>query len=280
MAAQSSDPVGVAHGSQLGRAQKLLSAWPDAAVRGGRRRGVDPAPFACEESERIRGTHRDGAAFVRSLLEGVRRYETTKRRRYSERFAALAHGQEPVALFITCSDSRVVPSLVSLANPGELFVVRNVANIVPPHAAGDTGDASVASAVWYALEVLQIRDVVVCGHSGCGGVKALLGAPPQFRPLQQWLAPAARAVETWREHGPLDASFPDADQVSQISTLQQLENLETHEHVRKRVDEGSVCLHAWWFDIPTARLLAYSKDSQRYVPIMEAFDELAETAAE
>ena len=217
---------------------------------------------------------------MRSLLEGVKRYETTKRPRYSQRFAALAHGQEPVALFITCSDSRVVPSLVSLANPGELFVVRNVANIVPPCAAGEAGDASVASAVWYALEVLQIRDVVVCGHSGCGGIKALLGAPPPFRPLQQWIAPAARAVATWRERGPLDASFPDFDQVSQISTLQQIENLQTHEHVRARVEAGALRLHAWWFDIPTGRLLAYSKDSQRYVPIMEAFSELVETAAE
>lgn len=217
---------------------------------------------------------------MRSLLEGVKRYETTKRTRYSGRFAALAHGQEPAALFITCSDSRVVPSLVSLANPGELFVVRNVANIVPPSSASEAADASAASAVWYALEVLKIKDVIVCGHSGCGGIKAVLGEPPPYRPLQRWLAPASRAVELWRERGPLDASFPDHDQVSQISTLQQLENLATHDHVRARVAAGELRLHAWWFDIPTARLLAYSKRSERYVPIMEAFPELAENAAE
>jgi len=217
---------------------------------------------------------------VRSLLEGVKRYETTKRTRYSARFAALANGQEPIALFITCSDSRVVPSLVSLANPGELFVVRNIANIVPPSSTSEASDASVASAVWYALEVLKIKDVIVCGHSGCGGIKALLGDPPPFRPLERWLAPAARAVELWRERGPLDATFPDFDQVSQISTLQQLENLETHDHVHARVATGELRLHAWWFDIPTARLLAHSKQSGRYVPIMEAFSELEASAAE
>ena len=204
----------------------------------------------------------------------------TKRPRYSERFAALAHGQEPVALFITCSDSRVVPSLVSLASPGELFVVRNVANIVPPSSEDATTDTSVASAVWYALEVLKINDVVVCGHSGCGGIKAALGGAPPYRPLQRWLEPASRAVAAWREHGPLDASFPDFDQVSQISALQQLENLETYDYIRPKVESGALRLHAWWFDIPTARLLAYSKESRRYVPIMEALEELPQSAAQ
>jgi len=217
---------------------------------------------------------------VRSLLEGLRRYETTKRTRYSKRFAALAHGQEPVALFITCSDSRVVPSLLSLASPGELFVVRNVANIVPPSSEDATTDTSVASAVWYALEVLKINDVVVCGHSGCGGIKAALGGAPPYRPLQRWLEPASRAVAAWREHGPLDATFPDFDQVSQISALQQLENLETYDYIRAKVESGALGLHAWWFDIPTARLLAYSKESRRYVPIMEALEERPQSAAQ
>ena len=192
---------------------------------------------------------------------------------------ALANGQEPLALFITCSDSRVVPSLISLADPGELFVVRNVANLVPPNMAsgegGESGegDASVTAAVWYALEVLKIRDVVVCGHSGCGGVKALLGPPPPSAALRRWLAPAASAVDAWRKHGPLDPSFAEHDQLSQISTLIQLDNLATHDHVRARVEAGDVRLHAWWFDIPTARLLAHSKAAGRYVSIVEADEE-------
>ncbi|MBX3224297.1 MAG: carbonic anhydrase [Labilithrix sp.] len=203
----------------------------------------------------------------------MKRYEATKRRRYSSRFAALASGQEPLALFITCSDSRIVPSLLALSDPGQLFVVRNVANLVPPHVPdAEASDVSVSSAVWYALEVLKIREVIVCGHSGCGGVQALLsGNPPA--PLKRWLAPAASAVDAWRERGPLDPSYADNDQLSQVSTLTQVRNLETYDHVRARVEAGEVRLHAWWFDIPSARLLAYSKESNRYVPILETEDE-------
>lgn len=208
---------------------------------------------------------------MRSLIEGIKRYEKAQRPRLSATFAALANGQTPHALYIGCADSRVVPNLVASAEPGELFVVRNVANLVPPaRAEGKVDDASVAAAVWYALEVLEIRDVIVCGHSGCGGVRALLAPPLPSETLRQWLTPAARAVELWRERGPLDSSFADDDQLSQISTLQQLENLKTHDHVRARVEAGDVRLHAFWFDISTGRLLAYSKGANRYVPVLEA----------
>ena len=210
---------------------------------------------------------------MRSLLDGVRRYETTKRTRYSERFAALANGQEPAALFITCSDSRVVPSLIALADPGQLFVVRNVANLVPaqPAPGVEPTDASVASAVWYAREVLEIRDVIVCGHSGCGGVKAMLAPPPPSPALRRWLEPGAQTVAKWKKEGPLDPDFEDFDQLSQLSTLQQLTNLQTHDHARARVQAGKVKLHAWWFDIPSGRLLAHSDKNGRYVPILDAF---------
>ena len=225
------------------------------------------------------GTHRGDSPCVRTLFEGVKRYEATKRARYSERFAALANGQEPDAMFITCSDSRVVPSLVALADPGELFVVRNVANLVAPSGDVETGDTSAAAAVWYALEVLNIKELVVCGHSGCGGMKALLGPPPPSQVLRRWLAPAARAVETWRENGPLDPYLDDHDQLSQVATLQQIENLETHDCVRARVESGNLRLHAWWFDIPAARLLGYSHREERYVPILAALDTLESCAA-
>ncbi|MBX3263276.1 MAG: carbonic anhydrase [Labilithrix sp.] len=209
----------------------------------------------------------------------MKRFETTKRARYSSRFAKLASGQEPLALFITCSDSRVVPSLIALSDPGELFVVRNVANLVPPQVPGvESPETSVSSAVWYALEVLKIRDVVVCGHSGCGGINALRsGAPPA--PLERWLAHGQRSLEAWRAKGPLDPSLSEDDQLSQASALQQLANLETHDHVRARVEAGEVKLHAWWFDIPSARLLAYSKAANRYVPILEAEEPAARPRA-
>jgi carbonic anhydrase len=250
-----------------------LSATTDDIVVGGRRRSSRAAALSGQTTLRPNGTYREARRFVRSLVEGIKRYETAQRPRLSATFAALANGQKPEALFITCADARIVPNLVASAEPGELFVVRNVANLVPP-ANGPTEDASVASAVWYALEVLNIRDVIVCGHSSCGGVQALLAPPPPSATLQRWLAPATRAVELWRERGPLDPSFADHDQLSQVSTLHQLDNLRTHEHVRARLDAGNVRLHAWWFDIPSGQLLAYSKAAGRYVPALEALEAL------
>lgn len=212
---------------------------------------------------------------MRNLIEGVKRYESTKRAGYRSRFAALAQGQEPQALFITCADSRVVPSLIALSDPGDIFVVRNIANLVP---AADDPDASVAAAVYYALEVLQIRDVIVCGHSGCGGMKAALGGALHEPSLARWIAPVRRSVEALRAQGPLDATLPEHDQLSQLSALQQLDNLRSHAHVRARLETGDVRLHAWWFDISAGRLLAHSADAGRFVPAVDA-TELQYTAS-
>ncbi|MDB4943572.1 MAG: uncharacterized protein JWP97_3106 [Labilithrix sp.] len=207
---------------------------------------------------------------VQALIDGVKRYETIQQPRYQRRFAALADGQEPLALMLTCADSRVVPSLIALSNPGELFVVRNVANLVPPHG---SDDASVSSSVYYALEALDVRDIIVCGHSGCGGIKALLDpdAPPH---VKRWLGPGQPAVERWRAQGPLDASLQDFDQLSQISTLVQREHLMTHDFVRSRAEKNELRLHAWWFDITSGgRLLGYSEQERRFVPAGEAMEQ-------
>lgn len=212
---------------------------------------------------------------MKTIIDGIERYERLKRQKYKAHFASLAEGQAPKALFLTCADSRVVPNLMSLSAPGELFVVRNVANLVPPASDDEHGDTSVSSAVWYALEVLGVRDVIVCGHSGCGGVKALLSAqPPASRPLRRWLSSARPALDRWRRHGPYDDSYAAHDQLSQVSTRHQLDNLATHDFVRERLERGDVNLHAWWFDIPEGRVLAYSERDGRYIPAIEALEAL------
>jgi carbonic anhydrase len=215
---------------------------------------------------------------VKTLIDGVRRYETFHRPRYEDRFAELAAGQEPLALFIGCADSRVVPHLVASSEPGDLFVVRNVANLVPPRCAdGHASDASVASAVWYATEVLKVRDVIVCGHSSCGGMQALLAdSPPEM--LRRWLAPAQESLDVWTKYGPYDASFAPVDQLSQIHTRLQLDHLRTYEHVSTRARRGDLRLHAWWFDIAQGRLLAFDEEMDRYMPAVEALARLARVA--
>jgi len=201
---------------------------------------------------------------VKTLRDGVRRYERQVRAHYTEKYARLADGQTPQALLVTCCDSRLVPNLIASTDPGDLFIIRNVANLVPPALDGEAcSDASVSSALWYAVEVLEVPEIIVCGHSSCGGIKALL-APTPYGDLQRWLAPAAPALRTWREKGPLDASFAEHDQLSQLATLQQIEHLQTYAFVQKRVASGSLRLGAWWFDIPTGRTLVHSPAEGRF----------------
>lgn len=210
---------------------------------------------------------------MNNLLAGLRRYQTEIRPRYEGIFATLASTQKPHTLVVTCSDSRVDPNLLASAGPGELFVVRNVANLVPPFA--DDGDASAGAAVGYAVSVLGVRDVVVCGHSSCGGANALLAPPPSDPFLRRWLADARDVVDTLAETGPLDPSRPLGDCVSQLCTLRQLENLRTHPSVRDALERNELRLHAWWFDIAKSEVLAYSAKEHRYVKAIEALERAA-----
>lgn len=213
---------------------------------------------------------------MKRLLDGVIRYEYETRAQLAPQFAALASGQSPGTMFVTCADSRVVPSLIASAGPGELFVVRNIANLIPKH--GDATDASVAAAIAYAVDVLGVEDIVVCGHSGCGGMKALLGNGPLDGSIDRWLAQARPFVDAWRSLPLDDAERQDplvVDRFSQACTLQQLDHLATHPCVRDRVIAGSLRLHAWWFDISTARLLAYSRRLREYVAAVDEVSRLA-----
>lgn len=208
---------------------------------------------------------------MKNLLEGLSRYERITRSRYSKHFARLAEGQVPHTLFITCADSRVVPNLLASAEPGELFVVRNIASLVPP--CGDPHDAGVQAAVGYAVENLGVSDIVVCGHSSCGGIKAMLAGASSEDSLGRWLAHAQPALITFREKGALDDGTPDNDQVSQLCVLHQLQHLMSYPGVRKRVKAGELNLHPWWFDIASGEMLAYSKELGRYLPALEQLEQ-------
>ena len=204
---------------------------------------------------------------MKNLLNGLSQYEDSTRRRYSKHFASLAAGQVPHTLFITCADSRVVPNLIASAEPGDLFVIRNIANLVPP--CGDPLDASVQAAVGYAVDNLEVSDIVVCGHSGCGGIKALLAGPQGDDSLGRWLSHAQPALASFRTGETLDESRPEPDQVSQLSARHQLQHLLTYPSVRRRMKKGQLNLHAWWFDIGVGQVLAYCSDANRYVPALE-----------
>ncbi|MCH5672302.1 carbonic anhydrase [Streptomyces gilvus] len=167
-----------------------------------------------------------------------------------EEFAKLAEGQSPQVLFITCSDSRVVPALITGARPGELFELRTAGNIVPPYASEHP--TSEACTIEYAVEVLGVRDIVVCGHSHCGAVGALvrgddLDAVPAVR---DWLAHA-----TPRPTGTVED--PTVSEGVQSHVLTQLLRLRSYPYIDKKLKDGQLTLHAWFYEVHTGAVQAH-----------------------
>ncbi|KUL46762.1 bifunctional SulP family inorganic anion transporter/carbonic anhydrase [Streptomyces regalis] len=189
-------------------------------------------------------------------------------------------GQQPSQLFLTCADSRVVTSMITSSGPGDLFVVRNVGNLVPPPANAGTcsqpgqesGDDSVAAAIEYAVDVLQVRSITVCGHSGCGAMQALLNSEPggPQTPLRRWLRHGLPSLERMsdesRPWARLAGRAP-ADAVEQLcltNVVQQLEHLRAHESVARALRAGALELHGMYFHVGEAQayLLAEGNEDE------------------
>jgi len=207
---------------------------------------------------------------VNKLLRGIAEFRRTRRPDYAETFARLALGQKPDALLIACSDSRVAPNLFASAEPGDLFVVRNVGNLVPPLAsAGAASGHSVPAAIEFATAALAVRDVIVCGHSECAAIRAIVDGrtPPGTPHLDAWLAHGRSVLD---HAGSAPAGLEPHNHVSQANVLVQLENLRTYPSVRDAEAAGRLRLHAWWFDIRHAEVLDYDAPTGRFVPLDEA----------
>jgi carbonic anhydrase len=179
---------------------------------------------------------------MRKLIMGIVEFRERLRPQYAQRFRELALGQAPDALLVTCSDSRVTPELLASTHPGDLFTMRNVGNLVPPaNAEGiSTGDVSEASAIEYAVLALKVANIVVCGHSECGAMKAALKPDSALKApnLARWLAHATPAARRLEQEGPLDPAFKPHDQLSQLNVLVQVEHLMTYPVVREQVRPG------------------------------------------
>ncbi len=195
---------------------------------------------------------------MQKLIEGLHQFRRQEFGRYRELFARLSReGQNPHTLFITCSDSRVLAELVTSSQPGDLFVVKNAGNIVPPsHVTGSTN--STAAAIEFAVEALGVSDIVVCGHTQCGAMRALLEGVPDTMPhLQRWLEVAAPVRDIVRARYGSNVTAAAEENV-----LFALENLRTYPLVAKRLADGTLRLHGWCFKIATtemsARIKAYS----------------------
>ncbi|MEU4999746.1 SulP family inorganic anion transporter [Streptomyces sp. NPDC021622] len=197
------------------------------------------------------------------LARGISAFQRNTAPHVRGELARLAReGQRPSQLFLTCADSRLVTSMITSSGPGDLFVVRNVGNLVPLPGA-ESGDDSVAAAIEYAVDVLKVRSITVCGHSGCGAMQALLNTPPggAQTPLRRWLRhgmpslermAAYEADKTWARlagRAPADA----VEQLCLTNVVQQLEHLRGHEAVARRMAEGALELHGMYFHVGEAQ---------------------------
>jgi carbonic anhydrase len=205
---------------------------------------------------------------VEKLLKGLHHFRSEIFLSQQELFERLAKGQSPDALFITCSDSRINPNLLTQTNPGELFILRNAGNIVPPFGAVKGGEAAT---IEFAVVALGIKDIIVCGHSHCGAVKGLLNPEglSEMPAVASWLQYAESTKRIIKENY---EGLSEAQRVNiaiQENVLVQLENLRTHPAVASRIARQELNLHAWVYKIETGDVFAYSPDEAQFRPIAE-----------
>jgi carbonic anhydrase len=203
---------------------------------------------------------------MEKILEGLAHFQQNFYPKHRDLFEKLALGQRPQALFITCADSRIDPCLLTQTNPGELFICRVIGNIIPPYPSLVGG---VAATIEYAVGVLGVPHVIVCGHTDCGVMKGVVHPEP-LRPLSslsQWLnyaEPARRAV-TGQSPELTGPAFMLA--LAERNVVEQLQNLRTHPAVKARLENGDVTLHGWFYDIGDGVVTAYDAAQDRFVPL-------------
>jgi len=218
--------------------------------------------LARSERDVDRLLHSDqGERPIDRLVRGVEHFRADGLQRYHVLFESLAEGQQPHTLFITCSDSRIQPNLITSTDPGELFIVRNVGNIIPPF--DSDGLPGEGAAVEYAAGILDVEEVVICGHSSCGAIQALLSSPlPELPSLRKWLAHAT-PVRRLDEPISLEAA-------AQLNTLIQVQHLTTYPIIKERLAAGTLRLHPWYFDIGSGELYEWNDKAAAFVPLTSA----------
>ncbi len=203
---------------------------------------------------------------MKKLIRGLDKFRQTYVTSHQELLEQLSHGQKPRVLFIACSDSRVDPNLITNTDIGELFVIRNAGNIIPPYGAANGGEGGT---IEYAIHALGIEQVVVCGHSHCGAMKGLL----KLNKLQKdmplvydWLKHAESTRRMVLETYPHYEGDDLMEMLVAENVLIQIDNLKTYPIVRSRLHQGRLKIYAWIYNIETGNVLAYDARTHTYVP--------------
>lgn len=213
---------------------------------------------------------------MEKLISGIARFRNSSYEERKKLFSELANGQSPEVLFITCSDSRIDPNLVTQTEPGDLFIIRNAGNIVPPHMRTAGG---VTASIEFAVSALGVTHIVVCGHSDCGAMKGALnpGALTDLPHVQDWLEHSRGAVEAVRARNG-DESADTLLQVTEENVVLQLNHLRTHPAVLAKLATGDVELHGWIYDIEHGSISAFDEETGQFVPAEERYAEFMSSA--
>jgi carbonic anhydrase len=205
---------------------------------------------------------------IQRILKGLNEFQTNYFTINQEMFRQLSEGQTPEILFITCSDSRIDPNLLTQTKPGELFIIRNLGNIIPTHGSDNSSEGA---GIEYAVSALNIKHIIVCGHSHCGSMKALLqlnSLPDEMPLVYDWLKSHAESTrrllqENYQEY--------DGETLLKIAVeenvLTQIGNLETYPVIRSKLHGGKLSLHAWVYQIETGKILAYDANNRKFVTL-------------
>lgn len=205
------------------------------------------------------------------LIDGFQKFQTQYFDATPELFRSLQEGQRPTTLLIGCCDSRVDPALLLGIDPGEVFTVRNVANLVPPcdpsqHFAG------VTSAIQFGVEQLQISRIIIMGHARCGGIRALMEQRFTGENSYDYIGRWIRIAQPARERVLLQMPSATAEQQQQAcemgAILVSLRNLASYPWIRERMEQGSLTVHGWYFDLKSGALLAYSERADAFLPLV------------
>jgi carbonic anhydrase len=202
------------------------------------------------------------------IIQGIQQFQRKVFPAHRDLFSRLAQGQRPEALFIACSDSRVSLEWITQCRPGDLFVCRNAGNVVPPH--GNTD--AVSATIEYAISALNVKHIVVCGHSDCGAMQGLLNptAVSGMPDVKNWLChadPARRALEIAHHDLPPGETLP---LLTKLNIRLQLDHLSTHPQVLAGLREGGLELHGWYYQIETGEVQAWSAAEKRWVGVHES----------
>lgn len=205
---------------------------------------------------------------MQRLIDGVHYFQNVGFTQQRELFERLAGGQNPEACFITCSDSRIDPNLITNAKPGQLFIVRNAGNVIPCYGTENNGELA---AVEFAVSVLGVKDVIVCGHTHCGAMKGVLNPDSltKLPTLRNWLRHCDATAEIMRDHYTHLGGEELYTATAEENVLVQLEHLRTLPIIASRVSRGLITLHGWMYKFETGEVFVYDSEIGQFAPLRQ-----------